>query len=358
MALHFHKLKVTDIRNETEDCVSIAFEIPPELENEFIFKQGQNITIRSKLEGEDIRRSYSICTSPFDNELRIAIKKVNNGLFSSFANEKLKTRDVLEILPPSGSFFTELNASNKKNYVFIAAGSGITPVISIIKTILFAEANSTITLVFGNRTVSSIIFKEQLEALKDKYIQRLRIYHVLSRERIDAEINFGRIDAEKCRNLARLIDYLDADEFFICGPEQMIFTVKEFLEMNGINKNKIHFELFTTPARKNSTVIAKREVHKDEGSEITVKLDGRSFNFLLAYDSNNILDAALAQGADLPFACKGGVCTTCKAKLIEGKVEMEVNYGLEPEEVKAGFILTCQSHPRSRKVVIDFDEKS
>lgn len=357
MALHFHKLKVKNIREETSDCVSITFDIPDQLKNDFVFKQGQNITVKSTINGEEIRRSYSICSSPLDNELRVAVKKVTGGAFSSFANEEMKERDVLEVLPPTGTFFTEVSVTNKKNYVFFAAGSGITPVISIIKTILLTEPESYVALVYGNKNVSSIIFKEQLEALKDKYLQRFRIYYVLSRERTEADINYGRIDAEKCNQFSRLIDFKFIDEFFICGPEKMIFSVKGFLEKNDIDKNKIHFELFTTPARKNLKDSFDAEEKRDEGSEITVKSDGRSFDFKLDYNSNTILDAALAQGADLPFACKGGVCTTCKAKLIEGKVEMEVNYGLEPDEVKSGFILTCQSHPRSRKVVVDFDSK-
>ncbi|MEO6219383.1 MAG: 1,2-phenylacetyl-CoA epoxidase subunit PaaE [Ginsengibacter sp.] len=357
MALHFHKLTVQNIRHETKDCVSISFEIPEELKKDFFFKQGQNVTIKLNVD-EELRRSYSICSSPFDNELRIAVKKAYNGAFSTFANENLKEGDELDVMPPTGAFFTELNVLNRKKYFFFAAGSGITPVISIIKTILHQEPGSTITLVYGNKNVSSIIFKETLEALKDKYLSRFRIYHILSRERTDADINYGRIDAVKCSQLSKLIDYNAADEFFICGPEKMIFTVKDFLESKGIQKKKIHFELFTTPTRKNTKVYSAVKQPEDEGSQITVKLDGRSFNFNLDYNSNNILDAALAQGADLPFACKGGVCCTCKSKLIEGEVDMEANYGLEPEEVKAGFILTCQSHPRSKKVVIDFDVKS
>ncbi len=347
MSIHFHKLRVANIRRETNDCVSIAFDIPPELKADFLFKQGQNITIKSIINGEEIRRSYSICSSPFDNELRVAVKKLAGGAFSSFANGELKEEDVLDVLPPTGTFFTEVNITNKKNYVFFAAGSGITPVISIIKTILIAEPQSNVTLVYGNRNVSSIIFKEDLEALKDKHLQRFRIYYVLSRERTEAEINYGRIDTEKCKLFSALIDYKMADEFFICGPEEMIFTLKSFLENNKIESDKIHFELFTTPVRKNTIINIEAKEKKDEGSEIVIKSDGRSFNFKLDYNSNTILDAALAEGADLPFSCKGGVCTTCKAKLIEGKVEMEVNYGLEPDEVKAGFILTCQSHPRS-----------
>ena len=357
MALHFHKLAVKNIQHETKDCVSITFDIPKELEKDFLFKQGQNITIKATMDKEEIRRSYSICSCPLDNELTIAVKKVYDGSFSTFANQNLTRGDVLEILPPTGTFYTEVAAANKKNYVFFAAGSGITPVISIIKTILRVEAESTVTLVYGNRNVSSIIFKEDLEALKDRYLQRFRIYHILSRERTEATINYGRIDVEKCLQLSKLIDLAAVDEFFICGPEKMIFTLIEYLELNGISKKKIHFELFTTPTRENTKIYTAKKTTGEEGSEIIVKMDGRSFTFMLDYNSNNILDAALAQGVDLPFACKGGVCTTCRAKLVEGEVEMEANYGLEQEEVKAGFILTCQSHPTSKKVVVDYDNK-
>jgi ring-1,2-phenylacetyl-CoA epoxidase subunit PaaE len=357
VALHFHRLAVKDIQQETKDCVSVSFEIPAELKKDFLFKQGQNITIKRNIGEEEIRRSYSICSCPFDNEVRIAVKKVADGSFSTFANQELKVGDIIEVMPPTGTFFTEVNVSNKKQYVFFAAGSGITPVISIIRTILVTEPQSEVTLIYGNRNVASIIFKENLEALKDKYLQRFRVYHILSRERTDAAINYGRIDAEKCRQLSKIIKLENVDEFFICGPENMTFTVLGYLESSGINRNKIHFELFTTPARAQAKTYATNKTAGEEGSEITLKMDGRSFTFMLDYNSNNILDAGLAQGADLPFACKGGVCTTCKAKLVEGEVEMEVNYGLEEEEVKAGFILTCQSHPRSKKVVVDFDNK-
>ena len=357
MAINFHNLIVKEIRHETKDCVSICLDVPAHLKEEFKFRQGQNITIKFMVD-EELRRSYSICSSPFENELRVAVKKVHNGAFSTFANDQLRKGDTLEVMPPTGTFFTELNNLNKKSYIFFAAGSGITPVMSIIKTILDTESASTLALVYGNRNVSSIIFKEELEALKDLHLERFRLYHVLSRERTEADINYGRIDKVKCEQFSKLIDYSSADEIFICGPEQMIFSVKGFLESKGINQRKIHFELFTTPTRKH-TKIYESAVTKDyEGSEITVKLDGRSFNFKLDYNTNNILDAALAEGADLPFACKGGVCCTCKSKLVEGKVAMEVNYGLEPEEVEKGFILTCQSHPRSEKVIIDFDLKS
>lgn len=355
MALHFHKLIVKDIKNETSDCVSIAFDIPEELKNDFHFTQGQNVTIKFVSENQELRRSYSICSSPLENELRIAVKKVANGLFSTYANEKLKTGDVLEVLPPTGTFFTEVNPANRKDYVFFAAGSGITPVISIIKTVLLTEPHSSVTLVYGNKNVQSIILREEIETLKDKFLKRFRVFYILSREKTEADFNYGRIDVSKCNHLSKLINFDIIDDFFICGPEQMIFSIKDFLEGWGIESKSIHFELFTTPVRKITTVTSETQQVTEDGSDITVKIDGRSFDFKLGFDGKVILDAGLAEGIDLPFACKGGVCCTCKAKLLEGEVEMEANYGLEKSEVKAGFILTCQSHPRSKKVVVDYD---
>jgi len=360
MSIHFHKLKIKEVRRETPECVSVAFEIPEDIKNEFAFRQGQSLTMRTFLNEEEVRRTYSICASPLENEWRVAIKKQEGGIFSNFANEKLKQGDVLEVMQPVGKFYTELSPRNKKNYIAIAAGSGITPVISIIKTTLKTESKSQFTLVYGNRNKNSIIFKEELEGLKDKFIDRFRIIHILSRERTDATINSGRIDADKLSSLNKLIDYKIADDFFICGPEEMIFSVKDFLEANGVEKKKIHFELFTTPGEnRKSEIVSRKSEMKSTGpkSKISVKLDGRTFDFDLGMNDEPILDAALKQGADLPFACKGGVCCTCKAKLIEGKVDMEVHWGLEEEEVEQGYILTCQSHPKTEKVVIDFDIK-
>jgi ring-1,2-phenylacetyl-CoA epoxidase subunit PaaE len=358
--IHFHSLRIKKLEKETGDCVSITFDVPEELKEIFQFKQGQTLTIRKKFNGEEIRRNYSICSSPFDNRLQVAVKKTEGGLFSTYANEELKTGDVLDVLPPTGKFYTELHSAQKKNYVAFAAGSGITPVLSIIKTTLIAEPESSFTLVYGNRTKNSIIFKEELEALKDKFIDRFRIYHILSRERSDAEINYGRIDVAKLKLLFnKLIDLKSSDEFFLCGPEEMIFCIKGYLTGRGVPSDKIHFELFTVPGQKQSTVNHQQSTEKETGptAKISVKLDGIMFDFDLGYEGQSILDAALAQGADLPYACKGGVCTTCKARLVEGRVEMDVNWGLEPDEVAAGYILTCQSHPKTEKVVVDFDAK-
>jgi len=357
--IHFHSLTVKTIESETEDCVSIAFDVPDELKDTFQFKQGQSLTFRIILNGEELRRNYSICSSPFDNELKVAVKKVEGGIFSTYANKKLQVGENIDVMPPVGKFYTELNATQKKNYVAFAAGSGITPILSIIKTTLLTEPQSNFTLVYGNRNKASIIFKEELEALKDKFINRFRIYHILSREKTEAEINYGRIDNAKCTLLFnKLIDIAKCDEFFLCGPEEMIFSVRDFLFQKDISRNKIHFELFTIPGQKQSVKIEKQETKEDgPKARISVKLDGIMFDFDLSYDGQSILDAALNEGADLPFACKGGVCCTCKAKLLQGAIEMDENWGLEQDEIDKGFILTCQSHPTTEKVVVDFDVK-
>lgn len=359
MSIHFQKLVAKEVRKETADCVSVLFEIPEPIRKEFAFRQGQSLTMRTFLNGGEVRRTYSICSSPLDGEWRVAIKKQEGGLFSGFANEKLKAGDILEVMPPVGKFYTELDPLTRKNYVAFAAGSGITPVISIIKTTLRTEPQSQFTLVYGNRNKNSIIFKEELEGLKDKFIDRFRIVHILSRERTDAPINSGRIDLSKLNELNKLINYRAVDDFFICGPEEMIFCVQDFLESNGVLKKNIHFELFTTPGEEKGTKRKVQANKKEEGprSKITVKLDGLSFDFELGMNDEPILDAALKQGADLPFACKGGVCCTCKARLINGEVDMEVHWGLEEEEIEQGYILTCQSHPKTETVVIDFDIK-
>ena len=242
MSIHFRKLVIKEVSKETADCVSVLFEIPDGMKSDFAFKQGQSLTMRTFLNGEEVRRTYSICSSPLDNEWRVAIKKQEGGLFSNFANDQLEAGDLLEVMPPVGKFYTELDPSSKKNYLAFAAGSGITPVISIIKTTLRTEPNSQFTLVYGNRNKNSIIFKEELEGLKDKFIDRFRIIHILSRERTDASVNSGRVDLDKLNVLSKLINYKMVNEFFICGPEEMIFCVKDFLERIGIDKRRIHFD--------------------------------------------------------------------------------------------------------------------
>jgi ring-1,2-phenylacetyl-CoA epoxidase subunit PaaE len=361
LATHFRTLKVLDVRKETEDCVSVAFDVPELWKEEFQFNQGQNITVRTTLEGEDLRRSYSICSSPLEHELRIAVKQIPSGKFSAYANDRLTIGDSLEVMPPSGKFFTKLDPSKSRNYLALVAGSGITPVISIIKTTLAVEPNSQFTLVYGNRDRHSIIFREELEQLKNRYLSRFMIHHLLSRENMDLTINQGRIDAAKCTELFnKLIHPANMDHIFICGPEAMIFSVSDLLLQKGIPKDRIHFELFTVPGQelqssaKISSVSDKDRLHK---SQISIKIDGVTTEFDLAFDGPALLDAALAQGADLPYACKGGVCASCRARLTEGRVEMDTNYALEADELAAGFILTCQSHPRTDIVKVDFDSK-
>ena len=361
--IHFHPLSVKKVEKETEDCVSIVFDVPEELKEQFSFHQGQSLTIRKMINNTEVRRTYSICSAPSDGILQVAIKKVEGGLFSTWANNELKAGDLIDAMPPVGKFYTELDPLYKKNYIAFAAGSGITPVLSIIKTTLLTEPQSSFTLIYGNRTKNSIIFKEQLENIKDRFIDRFRIYHILSRERSDAEINSGRIDIPKLELLfGKLVDIKKCDEFFLCGPEEMIFCIKDYLEGRGITQDKIHFELFTIPGQKQSVVDSagkKETAPTSEGpvAKVNVKLDGITFSFDLPYESESILDAALKQGADLPYACKGGVCTTCKAKITEGEVKMDVNWGLEQEEIDKGFILTCQAHPVSGRITVDFDSK-
>lgn len=357
MSLQFHRLIVKSVIRETPDCVSVSFEVPEGLKEEFRFKPGQNLTLRTWMNGdEELRRSYSLCSSPLDNEWKVAIKKVPGGKFSSFANDQLKPMSMLEVMPPTGKFTVEINPAQAKNYVAFAAGSGITPIISIIKTVLRSEPGSRFTLVYGNRNRSSIIFKEEIEALKNKFMTRFRVVHVLSRELTDATINHGRIDAEKCDALFTSQLDISADEFFICGPESMIFCVRDYLKSKGVDSKKIHFELFTSPGQ-------QLQVHKEKKAEephvaqsrIVIVRDGRQFEFDLAYDSEPILDAAIHHGLDLPYSCKGGVCSTCSARVTEGEVKMDVCYALEPEDVAKGYVLTCQAHPKTERVVINFD---
>lgn len=356
MSTHFSKVRVKEVRRETDDCVSILFDIPADLQQTFSYLPGQHITIRAQINNEQVRRSYSLCSSPLHNEWRIAVKKMEGGIFSAFANEQIKAGDTVELLPPLGSFVLQ-HSEETKRYICFAAGSGITPILSIIKTGLAKQPKSNFTLIYGNRTIQSIIFKEEIEALKNKYIDRFEVIYILSREQTEAPVNEGRIDAAKCEKIFKYITSLAADAFFICGPEEMIFTVRNWLVSKGVAEKKIHFELFNTSTIHTAQKPKQSSQITGAISHVTIKLDGRSFQFDLPFNSKSILDAALTTGTDLPYACKGGVCTTCKAKLLQGKVEMDVNYGLEPEEVEAGYILTCQSHPLTENVVVDFDVK-
>lgn len=360
-ALKFYPLKVKEVRPETNDCVSVALEVPDEWKDTFRFAPGQYLTFKKHLKSAEIRRSYSICCSPNDNELRVAIKKVEQGKFSGFANAELKPGDVLDVMPPMGKFSPRNSEKTKKRYLAIAAGSGITPVMSIMKSVLENEADSDFTLVYGNKNRNTIIFREAIEGLKNKYMQRMRVYHILSREVMDVPLFNGRIDAHKVIDLSNsLIDLNKVDEAFICGPEEMLLAVRQQLIDLRMPSEKIHIELFSSPDQPKAQHENWIKEHKKDGdalSKVSVRLDGVTFDMELAYNGDSILDAALKHGADLPYACKGGVCSTCRAKVVEGEVDMEVNYALEKDEIKNGFVLTCQSHPKTERVVIDFDAR-
>jgi len=362
----FHRLKVKAVQQETAECISIVFDIPDTLRPLFLYRPGQYLTLKTDIRGEEVRRSYSICSAPGDEALSVAVKHVEAGKFSGFANTVLKAGDELEVMPPLGKFSPhrdENGGYTGKNYLAFAAGSGITPVISILKDLLYNHPESTFTLVYGNKSRSSIIFKETLEALKNKFMNRLRIYHVFSREKMDAPLFNGRINEEKAKAFCDQLIRLDhMDEVFICGPESMILDLRRyFIETRKLPAGRVHFELFSSPDQPralNADWERKQQaIDPKQKSKVTVRLDGASVDLSLAYAGETILDAALQEGLDLPFACKGGVCCTCRAKLVEGEVDMEVNYGLEPDEIENNFILTCQAHPRSEKVVVDFDVK-
>ncbi|MEZ5046052.1 MAG: 1,2-phenylacetyl-CoA epoxidase subunit PaaE [Chitinophagaceae bacterium] len=357
----FYPLTVREVQHETPHCVSILFHIPDELKTLFQYQAGQYITIKKNVNTEEVRRSYSLCSSPNEDLFRVAVKQVQDGRFSTFATQQLKAGDVLEVMPPMGHFtYTKNTTSTNNHYIALAAGSGITPILSILKTVLIQEPHSIFTLVYGNQNFQSIIFREEIEALKNKYVGRLQVIHILSRERLESELNFGRITKDKCEQLFDSLIKLNAEQqFFLCGPEEMILSVKDLLLEKGIKKEHIKFELFTsdTAQQAKQAYIEKHQEDIGKTSQITIKVDDRSMDFKLSYTGDTILDAALKQGADLPYACKGGVCCTCRAKVVEGSVSMVVNYALEDDEVANGFVLTCQAHPSSEKVVIDFDAR-
>ena len=353
----FHTIKVKDIYKETDDCSVVTFDIPDHLVSEFKFRQGQHLTLKADIAGEDTRRSYSLCSSPVDNEWRVAVKLIPEGKFSSYVNTQLKAGDTIEVMAPSGTFGVESQTNKAKNYLFFAAGSGITPILSMIKTHLGLEPHATCKLFYVNKTAKSIIFKEELEQLRNTYFGRLEIYYFLTKERRDIDLFNGRFDDEKMKVLTKtFIDIPDTSEVFLCGPEDMVQYVSNYLVSAGLPNELIHFELFVTGLSDEDKARAERLAQQNvEGVEITIVDGGKEFQFTMTKDYDNILDAALGAGADLPFACKGGVCSTCKCQVIEGSVEMKVNYALEEKEVAQNFVLSCQSVPTSEKVKVDFD---
>jgi ring-1,2-phenylacetyl-CoA epoxidase subunit PaaE len=352
----FHPLRIDSVRPETREAVAVTFAVPPELRESFRFTQGQHLTLRADIEGEDVRRSYSICSGVDDGRLRIAIKRVPGGQFSNWANVHLKPGQTVEVMPPMGHFNVPLAADAQRHYVAFAAGSGITPVFSLVKTTLAAEPRSEFTLFYGNRASSSVMFKEELADLKDAYLARFNLVYVMSREPQDIDLLNGRITREKAETLLRRwVDVNDVDAFFVCGPDGMMKAVEEALEGLDIPRSRIKVELFATsiPRRREGAAHA-HAVPGQAQCEVTVIQDGRQRSFSM--DRNQpVLDAALGQGLELPYSCKGGVCSTCRCKLKEGQVDMDANFALEDYEVARGFILTCQSYPVTDRLVLDFD---
>ena len=354
----FHELRVASVRPETRDAVVVTFEAPEPVRKDFRYEAGQHLTLKTRVDGEELRRSYSICASQQEQLLRIAIKRVADGSFSSWANDTLKPGSTIEVMIPSGHFGVPLQPEGRRHHVAFASGSGITPVLSIVKTILTGEPHSRITLFYGNRASGSVLFKEELEDLKDRYLTRLNLVFVLSREHQDIDLLNGRIDREKCDALLeKWVDPADIDVAYICGPQTMMEEVSESLKAHGVEKSRIRLELFDNGltrdprARKSVPVVGAPEC------QVTVVLDGRTHSFGMKKNDQPVLDAALENGIELPYACKGGVCSTCRCKKVKGEVDMNAVFALEDYEIERGFVLACQSFPLSDELVIDFDAR-
>jgi ring-1,2-phenylacetyl-CoA epoxidase subunit PaaE len=354
-APRFHRLAVNDLRRESADAVSLTFAIPKELTEDYRFSPGQYLTLRTAMDGEEVRRSYSICSGPDDGELRIAVKKIDGGAFSSWAADELKAGDELDVMTPTGRFGIAPAPDQARVYVGFAAGSGITPILSIVKGVLAREPNSRFFLFYGNRSTGGMLFRETLEELKDRFIQRLSVFHVISGEEQDIPILHGRLDGEKVRVLLRsLVPAASVDHVFICGPTGMSGDIEATCREIGIAADRIHVERFVSELGGKPRAKAVVPVGAPPKAMAALIIDGKRREVPVA-EGEAILDAALRAGVDLPFACKGGMCSTCRAKLVEGSAQMEVNYSLEPWELEKGFILTCQARPTTDRVVVDYD---
>jgi ring-1,2-phenylacetyl-CoA epoxidase subunit PaaE len=353
-APRFHTLVIRDLRRETADAVSLAFALPDRLRAAYRYTPGQYVTLRATIDGEDVRRSYSICSGLDDGELRVVIKRVEGGAFSGWANEQLRPGDALAVMTPGGRFGVPIRPGAARALVAFAAGSGITPVMAILKTALDREAGRFF-LFYGNRSRDSIIFREQLEDLKDRHLTRLSVYHVLSREQQDIPALDGHLDAEKVRLLMRtMVPIAQVDQAFVCGPQPMIKGLETALSEVGMPPDRVHVERFTPGIGGRPRPVVAPQATKPKAIA-TVICEGARFDVPVA-EGEAIIDAAIRAGRNLPFSCKGGMCCTCRARLVEGRVAMAVNYSLEPWETDAGYILTCQSHPVTEHVVIDYDQ--
>jgi len=352
----FHPLAIARVERETRDAVAITFAIPPALADAFRYEQGQHVTVRADIGGQDLRRSYSICSAVQDASLRIAVKRNPQGVFSTWANEALQAGDHLDVMPPMGHFNVPLAPGNCKHYVGFAAGSGITPLLSIVKTTLAAEPRSQFTLFYGNRASGTVMFKEELAGLKDRYLTRFNLVHVLSREAQDIELLHGRIDRTKADALlAHWVELDDVDAVFVCGPDGMMQAVAEALKAREFPDARVRIERFATSIPKHEHKAGRPFAPGHTECEVTVVLDGTTRTFTLEKGKQSILEAGLDAGIELPYSCKGGVCSTCRAKLTAGEVDMDVNFALEDYEVARGFVLTCQSHPVTDRVTVDYD---
>ena len=356
MAEHFHALEVAEIVPETEDAMSIRFHVPPELSDAFRFKAGQHLTLMSVIDGEEVRRNYSLCTAPVDEDLMVTVKRIAGGVFSNWVAEELKPGERIAVMPPHGSFTVPFEAGRANHYVGFAGGSGITPIISLIRTALSTEPDSRFTLFYGNRDSSSVIFLEALADLKDRYIGRFELYHFLSDEEQDIDLFNGMLDRDTCSEaIERLVgDPAAISAWFICGPGPMMDAAEAVLLERGIEERRIHIERFTA-GRPSAALAAAMQAAQEEakGLSVQVTLDGRTRK--VEFNGENILDSAREAGLPAPFACKAGVCATCRARVTKGKVEMAVHYGLSADEVAAGYVLTCQSVPVGDGVAVDYD---
>ncbi len=353
----FYPLTITHIKKDTRDSVVLTLMPPKEVAGEFNFIQGQYLTFRKEFAGEDLRRSYSICSGVNDKALRVAIKKVDGGWFSTWANEDLKIGDTLDAMPPNGKFYAHIEPKISKHYLAFAIGSGITPILSIIKTVLDDEPLSSFTLVYGNRSANTIMFKEELDDLKNTYMERFSLLHILKNDAGDIDLFNGRIDQEKCDRLfATWIDVKQADIAFICGPESMMLTVRDSLKSHGMDEKNIKFELFASVRPKQARAKSDVNIDGEKKVKATIILDGTTRIIQMPAKDMSVLEAAIENKIDVPFSCRAGVCSTCSAKVVKGEVEMTSNYGLEDYEVERGLVLTCQSFPLTDEIIIDYDQ--
>ena len=357
MSVNFHSLEVAELVPETADAKSIRFRVPEELRETFRFRPGQHLTLRADIAGEDIRRNYSLCVAPAEGELKVTVKRIAGGLFSTWANEVLQPGDRLDVMEPHGSFTTDFRADTAGHYVAFAGGSGITPVISLIKTAMIEAPGSRFTLFYGNRDSQSVIFLEELARLKNRFMGRLEIHHFLAEESEDIDLFNGMLDRAKCDEvLESLVDPAAAAAFFICGPGPMMDAAEAALLARGVASERIHIERFTAD-RPAQALQAQLEAASREAQGLTmlVTLDGRKRRVPFSAEAGNILDSARLAGLPAPFACKAGVCATCRARVVSGGVEMAARYGLTDEEIASGYVLTCQSVPKGEGLEVDYD---